>query len=83
MLKACPFCGHKLDHEDSDTIHPSGVGWKPWKGARFRHYVSYLEVPQEQWCWEVHCDITAGGCGASISGDSQEEAIARWNRRQT
>lgn len=80
MLKHCPFCGMEADAEDEDTIYPNGSGWIDAPEG-FRHYVRRTEVPQEQWCYSVHCVQHYGGCGAEISGDSIEEAINKWNRR--
>ena len=79
-LLACPFCGKHADMDDPDTLHPTGTGWADDIDA-FRVYVSYRKVPQDQWCWGVHCPTSAGGCGAEITGDSRDEAIAKWNRR--
>lgn len=79
-LKPCPFCGNEVDLEDDDTLHPSGVGWKP-RGDIGRSYHSFREVPLEQWCYTMHCPTTSGGCGAEISGDSRQEAIDKWNKR--
>lgn len=79
-MKSCPFCGTEADLSDPDTLHPSGMGWKLHPDG-FRSYHSFREVPQEQWCWDMNCPETAGGCGATISGDSKQEAIDKWNRR--
>lgn len=78
-LKPCPFCGMELDDTDSDTLHISG-GWieHPIIG---RHYVPSREAPPDQKCYAIHCNVIYGGCGASISGDSRQEAINNWNRR--
>ena len=78
-LKPCPFCGSGLDVDDSDTLHPSGTAWLEVEGLLCRRYVSYKESPN--WCYEVHCCTHYGGCGASIAGDSRDEAIRLWNRR--
>jgi uncharacterized protein (DUF1919 family) len=79
-LKDCPFCGMEQNSEDEDTLYPSGTGWKISRG--FRHYVSIFDVPKEQWCYQVVCATTYGGCGAEVHGDSVEEAVAKWNRRK-
>lgn len=79
-MKSCPFCGHPVDLDDQDTIYPNGIGWKDRPGG-FRSYHSYRLVPKEQWCYSIHCVTTSGGCGAKISGDSEEECIEKWNRR--
>lgn len=80
-MKPCPFCGMKLDPEDVDTVYPSGVGWKEDETELYRYYVSSREVPKEQWCYKVVCQEHYGGCNASITGDSKEEAIEKWNKR--
>jgi hypothetical protein len=69
-----------LTYDEPGVFHLSGTGWKDNNG-RFRSYHRFREVPSEQWCYEVNCDTTIGGCGASISGDSKLEAIDAWNRR--
>lgn len=69
--KPCPFCGMPVDFEDEDTLFvllpPPRTRWV---------------VPKEQWCWGMHCPTPAGGCGAMITGDSREEALAKWNTRK-
>lgn len=76
----CPFCGHKPDMDDTNTIYPNGTGWLIHPTG-IRVYVSFRDVPAEQWCYSMHCVTTSGGCGAEISGDSYEETIAAWQRR--
>lgn len=79
-MKPCPFCGMEVDLSDPDTLYPSGTGWKD-RPDGLRSYHSFREVPREQWCWDMHCPTTAGGCGAVMSGDSREECIEKWNTR--
>jgi Restriction alleviation protein Lar len=79
QMKPCPFCGLQPDLEDHDTIYPNGTGWYTVNGHR--GYKWAKEVPQDQWCYSVHCVTTAGGCGAEVSGDSKQEAIDKWNKR--
>lgn len=79
-MKPCPFCGHEVDLEDDDTLYPNGFAWTD-RGGWYRTYHRYDFVPQEQWCYSMHCVTTAGGCGAEIHGDSRTEAIEKWNRR--
>lgn len=83
MLKPCPMCGSEMDHEDSDCMHPSSVGWidQPLSENIARRYVRATEVPPEQRCWEIHCVKHYGGCGVNVSGDTKQEAIDNWNRR--
>lgn len=80
QMKLCPFCGHEVDMEDPDTLHPTGSGWLV-RANGMRSYHSFREVPQEQWCYRLHCVTTSGGCGAEMSADSKAEAIEKWNRR--
>lgn len=80
-LKPCPFCGKKVDEDLDDALYPTGHGWKEEGGHRY--YVSYREVPKEQWCWQVLCPEVSGGCGAEVTGDSRDEAIAKWNSRHS
>jgi sarcosine oxidase delta subunit len=74
----CPFCGSEIDIEDSDNFHPSMVAWKTTEHGRA--YV-YFRDEHEGQCWEVHCCTHYGGCGASITADTKEETIAKWNKR--
>ena len=76
-MKPCPFCGEEVEEDD---IYPTGSGWKD-HGDGLRSYHSFRHVPQEQWCYSVHCEVTRGGCGVEMSGDTKQEAIDNWNRR--
>lgn len=79
--KACPFCGKPVDFEDGDTLYPTGIFWRENEHG-FRHYVSFKEHrPTDGKVWGMHCPTPAGGCGAEITGDSREEALAAWDRR--
>lgn len=80
-IKPCPFCDKPVDLTDDDTLYPSGVGWLFDEELKMRTYHETMDVPVEQWCYGMHCPITAGGCGAEIHGDSKQEAIDKWNRR--
>jgi hypothetical protein len=77
----CPFCGKEVDFDDADTLYPSGSGWKDDVIEGIRTYHNFRIVPKSQWCWSMHCPTPAGGCGCEVSGDSKEEALARWNLR--
>ena len=66
--------------EDPDTLYPTGVGWEIHRSCH-RSYKSFREVPKEQWCYGMHCVTTSGGCGATVTGNSIDAAVAAWNRR--
>lgn len=78
-LSPCPFCGH-VPQDLMDAVHPAAVCWREENGRR--HYVNYRDPRGYHGkCWEVHCLEHEGGCSASVSGDSKEEAEIAWNRR--
>jgi hypothetical protein len=79
QMKPCPFCGHEVDLENGDTLYPNATGWKDREYGRSYH--SFREVPQEQWCYSMHCPTTSGGCGCEMSADTKDEAIEKWNKR--
>ncbi len=76
----CPFCGKVPDLDDPDTLYPNGTGWK-YRFNGFTQYVSFRDVPKEQWCYSLHCVTTSGGCGAEMSGDSIQECLDKWITR--
>lgn len=86
-LKPCPFCGMQSHQDWADTLHPSGIGWREDVGiidgeTPFRHYLGPDQ--RDRWqgaCQVINCEVSYGGCGARISGDSEEEVIDKWNRR--
>lgn len=82
-MKPCPFCGKQPDLSDDDTLYPTGHFWV--NDDLGRHYFGYdhpkLKPDPSQMVWGVHCVEIAGGCGAEITGDSRDEAIAKWERR--
>lgn len=80
-MKPCPFCGKVVDLDEADTLYPNGIGWSDDAHPPLRVYLTFREVPKDQWCWTMHCPTTTGGCGAEISADSRQEAIDAWNRR--
>lgn len=81
QLLACPFCGQHLDAEDYDTVYPSGTGWIDTPDG-IRRYVNLRAVPKEQWCFSVVCNVIYGGCGSEVHGDTEQEAIKKWNTRK-
>lgn len=83
-LKPCPFCGLTSDTEWEDTLYLSS-GWKDedlcGDGTLVRHYVSIFDNTRHGMSYGILCSTTYGGCGASITGDSVEEVIEKWNKR--
>lgn len=78
-LNHCPFCGMRPPTDLIDTLYPTGK-WREDDGMR--HYMSIgADEEAHGHCWTMHCTVSGGGCGAQISGDSEELAIAAWNRR--
>ena len=80
-LKSCPFCDNNLDLADGETLYPNGTGWVQDPESNIRYYRRHKDVSPSNWCYTVHCPTMYSGCGAEISGDSQQEAIDKWNRR--
>ena len=77
----CPFCGFAFPKDLIDNVYPSGTCWIEEEDG-FRHYVHRTDVRQKHGqCYKVVCQEHMGGCGASIDGDSYEEAIEKWNTR--
>lgn len=85
LLKDCQFCGKTPDNLDMhDVIYPTGTYWKPSKlGRRYgKEYFSRHDKPDDAFSiYGVHCTDNHGGCGAQITGDTFEDAVAKWNRR--
>ena len=79
-MKPCPFCGMEINPSDPDLVYPTGTGWKNESGG-YRSYHQAYDVPKENWCYQVVCQTHYGGCGATMSGDSKQEAIDNWNKR--
>lgn len=81
-IPSCPFCGKKVDLTDYDTIYPSGTYWRYDSEIEMRTYHSFNDrLITDIACYTMHCPTPSGGCGARISGDSEEEALAAWSRR--
>ncbi len=78
-LLACPFCGH-TPQDWHDFLHPTGVGWRDDNGLR--HYMSRDDPRGTHGeVWELGCLEHEGGCGATMHGDSRDDALAKWNSR--
>lgn len=81
-LKPCPFCGWEPPADLSDVLYPTGTYRRVEQRHGYAHYVSHNQSRKgDTQCWGMNCTACMGGCGASISADSEGEAIAAWNRR--
>mgnify|MGYP006343249001 CR=1 FL=1 len=80
IARPCPFCGKAADLKNDDTLYPSGIWWRECDGLRSYH--GHKDRCEDDFqCWGMHCQETAGGCGASVSGDSATDALEKWNKR--
>lgn len=79
-LLNCPFCGAELDANDPDTLHKSG-SWRNYDDVG-REYLSTFDLRADGFCYEINCPTIYGGCDATMSGDSKEEVIEKWNTRK-
>jgi len=85
VMLPCPFCGHRCDLKEPDTLYPAAIYWQDVKDQG-RYYVGRSHTawrPEMQECWQINCVTISGGCGAQIMGDSKDETIAMWQRRAT
>ena len=86
-LLPCPFCGwHPGEDEDDllDVLHRSGTWWadRTFYGKTYRIYRRHsMREEGDSPCWSMNCTENMGGCGAEITGDSEAEVVAKWNRR--
>lgn len=87
-VKNCPFCGFEIDLGDRDMLVPTSFwtrnanGKKVYLGQGPRAREDAAAHPNDlQRVWEIRCAEPNGGCGATIAGDSIDEAVAAWNRR--
>lgn len=70
-----------MDDSDGDTFYLSGTVWIDTLHGR--SYFRYSEnKPFQGMCYNIVCNTIYGGCGASLSGDTQEETVAAWNKRK-
>lgn len=78
-ISGCPFCGH-VPEDLEDALHPTGGGWRDDNGNR--HYMR-RDDPRgvHGKVWELGCLEHECGCGATMTGDSRDEVIAKWNKR--
>ena len=82
-LLSCPFCAHMPDLSEPDTLYPTGVFWVDTNefGRSYFGRTHVLMKNNPKACWGMHCVENLGGCGAQVTADSKEEAIAKWQRR--
>ena len=83
-LLPCPFCGWPVDMEDPDTFYPTGTLWRYDEEAGCIVYYGYKDRDKygaENMCYLLVCVEHNGGCGAEVHGDTEEETIAKWQRR--
>ena len=66
MLLPCPFCGHDLNTQD-----PSDTIYPACRNLNTGEYI-----------YQIVCQENAGGCSATILGDSKEDCISLWNTRR-
>ncbi len=87
-LLPCPFCAWEANADDNkeDIVYPSGTWWADvttLSGEIRRYYRSHrYRAETDNPCWEVNCVEEFGGCGASISADSRNDVILKWNTRK-
>ena len=79
QVKDCPFCGLQVDIADSDVLHIDGAYVDEPNGMR--HYVSAWDEKRTGFCYVLNCPVHYGGCGCSMSGDSIQEVLDKWNER--
>jgi len=81
-IMPCPFCGKKIDLSDMDTLYPSGLYWVD-DVRGIRHYLSSAQRTEYSHpVWSLNCAEVSGGCGAELCGDTKDEVLEKWNRRQ-
>lgn len=77
----CPLCGKVPNLQESDTLHQNGTVWVDEPNG-FRHYHHRRDKPEStNFCYDMNCVESAGGCGMVVAGDSKEEALAKWQSR--
>lgn len=76
----CPLCNRKIG-TDVDYIYSSGI-WHAEIEEGIKAYYSHRDRPEHALpCYEINCPVDVGGCGLSLSADSLEELIDKWNTR--
>lgn len=82
QLKPCPFCGFQVDRYGLiDVLYPTGVYWRQ-HDEMDREYVGFKERRMDDKpCYQLLCNVTMGGCGAEMHGDTIEDVVDKWNTR--
>lgn len=81
-LFPCPFCGAEPEDDLTDVLYKTGK-WKDHPQQGIRGYFSSTATDYDGFTYTMHCSTDYGGCGATMSGDSFEETVSKWNRRPT
>ena len=74
-MKNCPHCDFVME-DDGDTFYPVG-SWEDTHSGRV--YGSYLRYANKR--YNIWCNISSGGCGTTVYGDSKDETLKKWNTR--
>lgn len=74
-MKNCPHCDFVME-DDGDTFYPVGSWEDTPNGRVYGHYLRYSNKRYNIWC-----NISSGGCGTTVYGDSEEETLKKWNTR--
>ena len=77
--------------DGDEVLVPTGMYWIRDPETGYMEYFSHTEVNKAidvgakradfNPYIEARCAEVSGGCGASIEGETVEDAIAKWNRR--
>jgi len=84
LLKPCPFCGKEVNLTEQGTLSLLSIVWRydPLLGYRTYHKWKDRKFGDTE-CCTINCDMTRGGCGVEITGDTKNEVIELWNTRNS
>lgn len=74
ILNNCPFCG-QYEFDLEDCLHPSGTTWKYSADSECNIYGVHKQYPNK--CYVLRCD-----CDVEMHGDSWDDVINKWNKRE-